>query len=178
MQIIKSKEIYITPWVSFMEKSLVMPKSKAVDNYYSLSQADYVNVLAVTPDGRIPLVRQYRPAVEKFTIELPGGLCDKDEIPEKSALRELHEEVGLISTTPPILLGPLSPDTGRLENNMWGFVVNAKECEKKNWRPEPGVERLFVSRKELFELILNGKFDHALHIAIVGLAVFKGAFKW
>lgn len=178
MQNIISKEIYISPWVSVMERSVVMPNTNVAENYYSLRQADYVSVLAVMADGRIPLVRQYRPALGKYTIELPGGLRDEGETPEKSALRELQEEVGLMSITPPQVLGPISPDTGRLENNLWGFVVNAEECTKNSWQPEPGVERLFVSHNELYELILNGKFDHALHIAIIGLAVFKGVFKW
>jgi ADP-ribose diphosphatase len=40
-------------------------------NYHAVGQQDYVTIVARTPDGRIPVVRQYRPAVEAFTSELP-----------------------------------------------------------------------------------------------------------
>ena len=40
------------------------------------------------------MVKQYRPAIEKFTIELPGGLRDKNELPKSTAVRELFEETG------------------------------------------------------------------------------------
>jgi ADP-ribose pyrophosphatase len=50
----------------------------APEIYHGLEVADYVTVLAVTADGRVPLVRQFRPAVEKYTIELPGGLAELD----------------------------------------------------------------------------------------------------
>lgn len=61
-----------------MTRTLVMPGKAQAEDYHSLRQTDYVSVLAVTDDGRVPLVRQYRPALEKFTLELSGGLRDGD----------------------------------------------------------------------------------------------------
>lgn len=155
-----------------------MPGKTQAEDYHSLRQADYVSAFAVTEDGRIPLVRQYRPALEKFTLELPGGLRDGDEAPELAALRELSEETGLEAISAPYSLGCLTPDTGRLENRLWGFFVRVRDSDTPNWRPEPGVERLLVSHSQLREWILDGQFDHALHIALIGLGMMHGLFEW
>lgn len=55
-------------------------------------------VLAVTEDGRIPMVRQYRNALGRFTWEIPAGCRDSaDEAYELCAARELEEETGYIA---------------------------------------------------------------------------------
>jgi len=52
-------------------------------------------VVPVLPDGRIIMVRQYRNALERYTLELPAGAVDAvDESKEICAARELEEETG------------------------------------------------------------------------------------
>ena len=54
-----------------------------------------VAVVAVTDGDAVVLVRQYRPAVDRWLLEVPAGTCDVDgEPPEVTAVRELAEEVG------------------------------------------------------------------------------------
>ncbi len=54
-----------------------------------------VAVVPVTDDGAVVLVRQYRPAVDRWLLEVPAGTCDVDgEPPDVTAARELAEEVG------------------------------------------------------------------------------------
>lgn len=52
-------------------------------------------MLALTDDGMVPLVRQFRVPVGAVVWELPAGLCDRDEPLETTAVRELEEECGL-----------------------------------------------------------------------------------
>ncbi len=52
-------------------------------------------VLAVNPDGKIIMVRQYRNALDRFTLEVPAGKRDSlDEDTSICAARELEEETG------------------------------------------------------------------------------------
>lgn len=53
-----------------------------------------VIILGVTPEGRIPMIRQYRKAAGQVMFELPAGKLEKGEDPEPAALREFKEETG------------------------------------------------------------------------------------
>jgi ADP-ribose pyrophosphatase len=55
---------------------------------------DWVNVVAVTPEDQLILVRQYRFGIEAPTLEIPGGLVEPGEEPAAAAARELEEETG------------------------------------------------------------------------------------
>jgi len=168
----------LSPWASVMARTLVLPGKAKPEIYHSLQQADYVGVFAMTPDGRIPLVRQYRSALEKYTLELPGGLRDGDESPEVCALRELYEETGLKASGAPVALGRFAPDTGRLENHLWGYAVQVSGDVASTWQPELGVEPIWLTRAQLRQCLLSGEFDHALHIALIGMAQLHGFFEW
>ena len=165
----------LSPWVTLVSR-VVERSGASRQTFHSLEQSDYVSILAVTADGRVPLVRQFRPAVRRVTLELPGGLLDSKESPEAVAARELEEETGFRTLAVPKLLGTLLPDNGRLENRFWCYFALAEPFQ--DWRPEPGIERTLVSRADLRHAILEGSFDHAPHIALIGLAVLHGCFEW
>jgi len=172
--ILRTERSALSPWVTLVTR-LVGRGGAEPQSYHSLEQADYVSVLAIAPDGRVPLVRQFRPAVQRVTLELPGGLMDAGEAPARVAERELAEEAGLAAFET-VALGNLIPDTGRLENRFWCFFVRAREIP--DWTPEPEVERVMLTPAALHRSILDGEFDHALHIALVGLALMRGHFSW
>lgn len=160
----------LSDWVTLVARSVRPVAGAPPQTFHSLAQADYVTVLAISEDGRIPLVRQYRPALDRVTTELPGGLLDSDEPPEACAARELFEETGYRATAPLRLLGRLDPDSGRLENEFWAFL--AKDVVRDPaWRPERGIDTLTTDRQHLLDAIRSGEFTMALHIALVGLAV-------
>src|SRR5215472_13148091 len=88
--------------------------------------ADYISIVALTPSGKIPIVRQYRPALEAFAWELPAGLVDPGEDPADGCRRELLEETGFTARAVHAL-GENSACTGRLNNRIHNFFVEAGE---------------------------------------------------
>jgi ADP-ribose pyrophosphatase len=171
-RIASSQSTRLSPWVTLVENRVVAAPDDGGAVYHSIDTMDYVSVLAVTADGRIPIVRQFRPAVRRFTLEFPGGLRDGDEAPEACAIRELAEEVGLAASR----MRPLAtmiPDSGRLGNRMWTFFA-PDVVPVLDWRPEVEVEHRMVTVAELRALALDGSFDHAPHVAMLGMAVMRG----
>jgi ADP-ribose pyrophosphatase len=55
-----------------------------------------VVIIPVTDEGEIVLVRQYRHAIGRVTWELPAGSLKRSEDVERAAIRECHEEIGMI----------------------------------------------------------------------------------
>jgi 8-oxo-dGTP pyrophosphatase MutT (NUDIX family) len=55
---------------------------------------DWVNVVALTPQKKILVVRQYRFGMRRTTTEIPAGIMNSGETPEQAAMRELREETG------------------------------------------------------------------------------------
>src|SRR5205823_1799389 len=117
--ILSRKTEFSTPWFELVSKQVAGQSAP----YYALKMQDYVTVIAFTEKRELVLVRQYRPAVERHTLELPSGLVEKNETPEQSGRRELTEECGLIASEME-LLGTLISDTGRNENRLWCYFAS------------------------------------------------------
>ena len=162
--------VYSTPWFKLLAKTV--QGSVSDGTYYALQPSDYVTVLAVTPQQQILLVRQYRPAVETYTLEFPSGNVDPGETPEQSIRRELIEETGYQATDLE-LLGFLKPDTGRLANNLWCYFAPNVQPHPANLPPEAGIELVLYTPAELGQALREGRLDHALHLAILCLAFIK-----
>ena len=163
----------LSKWVTLQERTLLRKPGGVPEIFHSLSQADYVTVLAVTAEGRVPLVRQYRPAIQAVSLELPGGMVDSSEDPAATAERELYEETGFRLVGPMLELGVLAPDTGRLENRLFGYFAG-EVLHDQTWQKEIGVESSSLNLDEFKAAVGAGGFNHALHVALVGLALLRG----
>jgi ADP-ribose pyrophosphatase len=176
---VRQMEQVLSPWVTLVTRRVQFAGESPAQEFHSFKLADYAAILAVTTAGKIPLVRQYRPALQRWSLELPSGLLEPAEEPARAAERELWEETGLRAGARVTPLGSLAPDSGRLENRLWGFFADGAAAQPSaDWRPEPELENLRVSRQELKQMILDGRFAHALHVAVIGLALARGCFSF
>ncbi len=77
--------------------------------YQRIGTKGIVAVVPFSRDGEVILIKQYRPPVDRYVIEFPAGLNDKNEPLETVAKRELLEETGFVSDRLiPLMSGPLS----------------------------------------------------------------------
>lgn len=171
MKPLKTEVAFHTPFFDLMAKTM----KAGEEPWYSLRIADYCAIVAITDEERVLVVRQYRPAVERYTLELPAGLVDPGEAPELSARRELLEETGYEAGEMEAL-GPMWPDTGRLGNRIWNFVATRLR-RVPGHGPEEGLEVLAYSAEELARSIAEGVFDHSLHIAPLLAASLRGRLR-
>jgi len=173
-QILHIEKDLSIPWYEQIKKIVSFPHESDEQIYYSIKPSDYVAILAQTPDNKIIIVRQFRPAIEDYVYELPSGHLEKGETPEQAIIRELEEETACIARNV-MLLGENYPDTGRLENRQWAFYTKDIEVnESPAFSENHGIEVCLVSLEKLLEMINKGKFKHALDLCVIGLAFSKG----
>jgi 8-oxo-dGTP pyrophosphatase MutT (NUDIX family) len=162
----------VSPWMSIIAREVEFSRGAPAEVYHAVEQADYIAIVAITRGGKIPIVRQFRPALEAFSWELPAGLVERGERPVDCARRELMEETGL-STRAIHPLGETFPCTGRLNNRIHSFFVETGE-RIGSFEPEPGLRVKLVPPAEIVRLIRAGTFTSQLHIGALLLAELHG----
>lgn len=162
------KVVFSVPWFEILERSA----SGANSPHYLLRASDYVSVLAAA-DGSLLLVRQYRPAVQAYTLELPSGHIEEGESPAAAAARELAEETGY-EARDFVRLGTLAPDTGRMTNKLWCYYTAGAIPLRSEVPREHGVELIRMAPGELVRRVESGEINHALTLAVLMLAAVKG----
>ena len=171
------REDILSPWITLVSKTYDSPQGPQV--YHSFKQKDYIVNFAMTREGKIPLVRQYRPAAGAVTLELPAGLGEDGEDPGITAQRELFEETGLSSDRKPNYLGKYLADTGRLSNFIhFYFTDHAFQSPTKLWTPEAGIEVVLMTKREFREAVLSGGLTHSMHLAAISLSQIHKLFEW
>ena len=133
-------------------------------DFVVLDSPDWVNVVPLTADGQVVLVRQYRHGIRRVTLEIPGGMVDANESPEAAALRELGEETGFVAERVRFL-GRVSPNPA-IQNNFCHSFLAEGCCRTTQPRPDP-YERIEVVLRplgQIAELIRREEIAHALVI--------------
>ena len=123
---------------------------------------DWVNVLALTPDGALVLVRQFRFGIDTFSLEIPGGVMEAGEDPVEAGLRELREETGFTGKRAR-LLGSVHPNPAIQSNRChFVFVEDAVRTEELEWDEHEEIEMLTAPAAEVLALARSGAITHGL----------------
>ena len=133
--------------MNIIAREIEFSPSEPTQIYHAVDQSDYLAIVARTPDGRFPIVRQYRPALESFTWELPAGLAEPGEDLAEGCRRELLEETGY-PTRAIHALGTAAPCSGRLSNRIHSFFLETGE-RIADFMPEPGLTVELATPSEL-----------------------------
>jgi ADP-ribose pyrophosphatase len=153
-------------------------KAKAPDGSVSgdfdvLHFADWVNIVALTKDDEIILIKQYRVGNDDVTIETPGGAFEMGEDPLDTAKREMLEETGYESKNWEKLTA-INPNPAFMTNKLHIFL--ALDCEltsPQNLDELEDIEVFTCPISELHEMIKADKIDHSLVITALFFAAYK-----
>jgi 8-oxo-dGTP pyrophosphatase MutT (NUDIX family) len=161
-EVVQTREIARTPIFRLTGRRSEHPGRGAAD-FYVLEAPDWVNIIPVTRDDHVIMVRQFRHGLQRMTLEIPGGMVDPDDAgPLAAARRELLEETGYWARlVEPI--GSISPNPAIQDNLCHSFV--GRELELRGAPRLDGNEELTVERVPLDRvpaLIQRGEICHAL----------------
>ncbi len=165
----------ITPWKilesryqfpKFRIDSCELPSGKPYKAYV-FEFDSWANVVALTKNNEVVLVKQYRHGVQKVLLELPGGVVDNGENPLEGAKRELMEETGY-SAGNIIEVGRLYPNPAIQQNTLYCYLATDVELTGVQHLDEAEeIEVHLVPLDELVEMVRQGKFLHALNVAVL-----------
>lgn len=144
---LSTREMYRNPWMRVREDKVIRPDGQG--GIYGVVEARAATgVVALTPEGHVQLVGQYRYPTEKYSWEIVQGGADPGEEPLAAAQRELQEEAGLRAATWQALGGEV-----HLSNCISaerGYLYLAQDLEEVDAAPE-GTEILQLKTMPLAE---------------------------
>ena len=162
---LKSEYIIRRPWLTARRDTVELPTGVVNDEYYVLEYPAWVNVTAVTKDGKYVMIRQYRHGLGQTNIEIPAGVCEEGEQPEAAARRELMEETGYSGGTWRETM-VTSANTSTMNNVCHCFMATGVErAGSQHLDRTEDIEVLLMSRDEVFALLSEGKIMQSLMAA-------------
>ena len=182
-KLLKTEYLVDAPWLKVAKETCELPNGKVIDDFYTLWQPDWVQILARTAEGKWVMTEQYRHGTGKIALEFPAGIIDKGETPEQAAIRELQEECGygmpgsdcheaaplamtttVASHTKYLGTFPVNPDRHRGVFHVV-FIDGVVKGGNTHFDSTEDIESLELSDEDLQKKMADGSLNHPLQIA-------------
>jgi ADP-ribose pyrophosphatase len=141
------------------------PRTGVEHRFFILESSSWVNVIPITPDNNVVLIRQYRHGTQDITLEIPGGLVEESDSPAAAAERELLEETGYrAGELAP--LGYVHPNPAIQNNRCYTYLaLKSRPVGEQQLDDREDIEVLLQPIGRIPELIRDGAITHALVLA-------------
>ncbi len=154
---------------SLKKSRRVNPRTNATIDFVRIDGLDWSNVIPITSDNQVVLIRQYRHGSDEFTLEIPGGCVEAGEDPALSALRELEEETGYSSQSIEYL-GKIRPNPALLSNYCHLYVARGVTIKGKQQLDDgEDIQVVLKPLDEVFAMVRRGEIAHAMVVSAFGL---------
>lgn len=133
-----------------------LPNGIVVPDFYVSELPDWVNVVAITTDGKFIIEEQYRHGIQKVCFELPAGEVEQGEDPLIAAQRELKEETGYTGGEWKAF-GTSVPNASGCSNTCHSFLaIGVERTTEPKQEPTEDIKIHLVTKEEIKEMLLDG----------------------
>ncbi len=155
------------------------PSGDYEDDFYYLETIDWVNIIPITPENEVVLIKQFRMGIQSPTLEIPGGtISSPDELPELAAVRELQEETGYAPNAV-TSLGWIHPNPAIQGNRCHFFMATGCTLlHPQNLDPAEDITVHLYPLEKIPELIINEEITHTLVVSAFCRMFFSGSGKF
>jgi ADP-ribose pyrophosphatase len=171
-QVANSELVLDTQWAKVRKDECLLPNGVRVADYYYWEGGSFSQVFALTPDGSIVLVRQYKHGVKEVVLELPAGMISgSDRDPLTTARRELREETGF-EAEEWSQLGTLNVSSAKADTHAFPFLArNARQVTQPKPDVTEDLEVVLVPISSLIAHIRQGEIRDSNSLATCFLAL-------
>lgn len=162
---LESEYIIRRPWLTARRDAVQLPTGAINKEYYVLEYPTWVNVIAITKEGKFVMVRQYRHGIGKTCHEIVAGVSEQGEKPLEAAQRELMEETGYAGGKWR-LLTVLSANASAMNNLTYCFLATGVEpAGEQHLDATEDLEPLLFTREEVIRMLMNDEVKQSLMAA-------------
>jgi 8-oxo-dGTP pyrophosphatase MutT (NUDIX family) len=165
-RVLSSEYVAKKPWYTVRLEKVQLPSGAVIPEYWVSEYRPWVNVVALTEDEQVVLIRQYRHGLGKVFFEIPAGTTDPEDTSlESAARRELLEETGYGGGRWSLLM-TLSANPA-LQNNLTYTFLAEGATRLAAAAPEDNedIRVHLVPLAKIQPLIETDGFVQALHVA-------------
>ena len=162
---LSTEYLFRRPWLTARRDRVQLPDGRVNDEYYVLEYPTWVNVIAVTEDGMMVIIRQYRHGLGQTNFELVAGVVEDGELPLQAAQRELLEETGYAGGEWEELM-VISANASSMNNLSHCFLAKGVKCvSTQHLDACEDIEVYLFSEQEVRRLVDSGEFVQAFMLA-------------
>jgi ADP-ribose pyrophosphatase len=129
-----------------------------------------VGIVAITPEGKLILVSQFRKPFNEVLVEIPAGKLEINEEPYSCAVRELEEETGY-KPLKLVLMTTIYPSPGFLSEKLYIYFCNTMVKGRINFDEGENLLSHYIDFDEALEKVYSGEIKDAK--TIVGILMAK-----
>lgn len=162
---LESEYLVRRPWLTARRDRVELPDGRIHEEYYVLEYPSWVNVIALTEDGKLIMVEQYRHGLGEVYTELPAGVVENGEDSEDAARRELLEETGY-SGGKWTLLNKISQNPSTCTNYTYCFLAEGvKKTDNQHLDTTEDIAVKLLTEQEVLAMLKNDEIKQALMAA-------------
>ncbi len=170
--ITRNREMLFTGLVVNIEQVEVRIGEKGWHTYQVVRHPGGVGVLPLHPGGEVSLIRQLRPAVDAFMLEIPAGRLAPGEETARCGRRELSEETGLIAGKMESL-GIIHPSPGVFDEVVHLFLATDLVQGEADPEHYEDIEVFKIPLGEAVQMVLDGRITDGK----TAMALFRASLK-
>ncbi len=164
-ELVGSEYLFNRPWLTVRRDTVRLPNGTVHPEYYVLEYPKWINVIAITPEGKFVMVKQYRHGLGIVATELCAGVVEEGEEPLDGAKRELLEETGFGGGEWELSM-VISANPGSQNNLAYCYIARdvTRQSEQHLDKTED-IRVELLDESEVYDMLLHDNLKQALMAA-------------
>ena len=164
-KLLSSEYLFHRHWLTARRDICQLPDGRINEEYYVLEYPTWVHVVAITKDGEMVIIRQYRHGLGRTCFEIVAGCVEEGEEPLDAARRELREETGYTGGEWHEAM-QFSCNASAMNNVTHSYVaIGVERTDTQHLDATEDIEVYTFPQEQVKQMLLDGEFMQASMIA-------------